>query len=349
MQRRTARRCFAATAMLVVWAGAWSIGAEARAQQLQLNPGLTQMLRYFSLDVISGRIVASSPQRDRKLESQSSGKERRERLSITLAGPSTSISYELALGDVQVSYDVVDGAEVTVVRRGKGAGDDSFLEFHQPRSGAVSLHIGQGDRAQKYEAANLWRLFASEPAVCREQLAPLLELLKPGWQLNQTALEGERSLRDSAKMLQSVDIAAWRRLVDELGAPKFSTRQTADRRLRSFGPGAALFLMSIDRRRLDAEQESRVQSIVRHLSGGERADSPDRVALLIAREPQVWMRLLESGEEAERRLALVQLEQLLSVPIAFDPAGDAALRETQLAALRLQLESIAVERESSAR
>lgn len=349
MQRRAGRRFFAATALLVACTAVSSIGADARAQQVQLNPGLTQMLRYFSLDVVSGRIVAASPQRDRKLESQSNGKDRRERLSITLSGEATSISYELAVGDVQVGYEVIDGAEVTVSRRGKGADDDSFFEFHQPRSGPVSLRVGAGDKEKVYEADNLWLLLATEPELCREQLTPLLQLLKPDWRLDQIAREAERSLYDSAKILQNADLAEWRRLVDDLGDPKYSKRQTADRRLRAFGRGAALFLMSIDWRRLDAEQQSRIQAIFHDLSGGDRADTPDRVALFLVRDPHVWLRLLASGETAERRLAHERLEHLLSIRIAFDPEGDQTLRETQLAALRRQLNSIAVKREAPER
>lgn len=349
MQHRAGRRFFAATVLLVVWGAVSSIGAEARAQQVQLNPGLTQMLRYFSLDVVSGRIVANSPQRDRKLESQSTGENRRERLAITLSGEATSISYELAVGDVQIGYEVVDGAEVTVSRRGQGAADGSFIEFHQPPSGPVSLRLGEGDKEKVYEAGNLWRLLAAEPVVCREQLTPLLELLKPDWRLDQIALEAQRSLYDSAKALQNADLAAWRRLVDELGDPRFSKRQAADRRLRDFGRGAALFLMSVDWRRLDAEQQSRIRAIFHDLSGGDRADTPDRVALFLVRDPQVWLRLLESGELAERRLAREQLERLLTIRIEFDPEGDQALRENQLAALRRQLDSIVVRHEASER
>jgi hypothetical protein len=349
MPRRLGRRFLAATATLVVWGAMSSIGAVARAQQVQLNPGLTQMLRYFSLDVVSGRIVAASPQRDRKLESQSTGKDRRERLSITLSGEATSISYELAVGDVQVGFEVVDGAEVTVSRRGKGAGDGSFLEFHQPKSGRVSLRVGEGDKEKVYQAGNLWQLLAAEPVLCREKLTPLLQLLKPDWRLDQIALDAERSLYESAKLLQNADLAQWRQLIDDLGDPKFSKRQAADRRLRAFGRGAALFLMSIDWRRLDAEQQARLRAIYHELSGGDRADTPDRVAFFLARDPRVWLRLLETGEAAERRLAHEQLERLLSIRIAFDPEGDPPLRETQLAALRRQLDSIDVEHEASER
>jgi len=349
MQRRPNRRLHAATALWVVWAAVSSIGADARAQQVQVNPGLTQPLRYFSLEVVAGRIVAASPHRDRKLESQSTGKDRRERLSITLSGEATSISYELSVGDLRIGYEVVDGAEVTVSRRDKGVNDDAFLEFHQPKSGPVSLRAGEGERERVYRAGNLWRLLAAEPVLCREKLTPLLQLLKPDWRLDQIALDAERSLYESTKQLQAADLAEWRRLIDNLADPKFAIRQAADRRLRTFGRGAALFLMSIDRRGLDAEQLSRTRAIFRDLSGGDRADTPDRVALYLVRDPQVWLRLLETGEAADRRLAHEQLERLLSIRIAFDPEGDPPLRETQLAALRRQLDSISAEREASER
>lgn len=349
MPLASCRRIVAATAWLAVWAGASLVGETARAQQLQVNPGLAPMLRYFALDVVSGRIVAASLQHDRKLESQSTGKDRRERLSITLAGAATSVSYELVVGEVQVGYEIVDGAEVTVSRRGKGAGDVSFVEFHQPRTGAVSLRIGEGERQAVYEAANLWRLLAAEPELCRQRLAPLLELLKPDWRLSQTALDAEQSLYESAKQLTSAPVADWRRWVDDLGDEKYSKRQAADRQLRGLGRGGALFLMSIDWRRLDAEQQSRIRTIFHDLSGAERADTPEQVALYLVREPHAWLRLLESDDMPQRRLALEYLERLVNIKLAFDPAGEKAQRDEQLAALRRQLESTSALRESPRR
>ena len=338
---------------MAVWAGVSLVGEAARAQQLQqplqVSPGLTPMLRYFALDVVSGRIVAFSPTHDRKLESQSTGKDRRERLSITLGGAATSVSYELVVGEVQVGYEIVDGAEVTASRRDKGAADGAFVEFHQPRTGAVSLRIGEGEREAVYEAANLWRLLAAEPELCRRRLAPLLELLKPDWRLSQTALDAEQSLYESAKLLTSAPLADWRRWVDELGDEKYSKRQAADRQLRGLGRGGALFLMSIDSRGLDAEQQSRIRTIFQDLSGGQRADTPERVAFFLVREPYAWLRLLESDDLAQRRLALGYLERLAGPKLAFDAAGEKAQRDEQLAALRRHLESTAAQRESPRR
>ena len=343
MEHRPGRRYFAATVMLAVWAIASPADRQARAQQPQLNPGLAPMLRYFELNVSSGRIAAVSDQRDRKLESQSNGKDRRERLSITLSGDATSISYELATSEGQIGYEVIDGREVMLSRRTPGAAGEAYLEFHQPRSGPVSLRIGEGNQETSYEAGNLWSLLAAEPELCRERLTPLLELLKPDWRLNQTALEAEQSLYDSAKVIQSAKLTDWRRLVDDLGDAKFSRRQAADRELRALGRGAALFLTSIDRRELDAEQQSRIRAILHDLSGGNRPDTSDWVALFLVREPRVWVRLLGSDEEDRRRVALEHLQRLLNRPIAFDPAGDKPSRDAQVSALRWQLESIAVE------
>lgn len=332
------RRCFAATLMLAAWAFALPGVDQARAQQPQLNPGLAPMLRYFELRVSSGRIAAASDQRDRKLESQSNGKDRRERLSITLSGDATSISYELTSGDGQLGYDVIDGREVMVSRRVSGA-RESFLEFHQPRSGPVRLRIGEGEQETAYEAGNLWRLLAAEPELCRQRLAPLLELLKPDWQLSQTSQEAEESLARSVAAMGRADLAAWRRMVDDLGAEKFSKRQAADRDLRALGSGAALFLSSIDAAGLDAEQQSRIGEILHDLSGGNQPDTSDRVALLLVRDPQVWVRLMESDEIDRRRAAREQLERLLNRRIAFDPADDKPARDAQIAALRRQLGS----------
>lgn len=340
MEHRAGRRSFAAIFMLAAWAIAPPGDGRAQAQQPQLNPGLAPMLRYFELRVSAGRIAAFSDQRDRKLESQSNGKDRRERLSITLSGDATSISYELTASDGQIGYDVIDGQEIMLSRRVSGA-RESFLEFHQPRSGPVRLRVGEGKQETAYQAGNLWRLWAAEPELCRQRLAPLLELLKPDWRLSQTSQTAEASLADSIEAMGRANLAAWRRMVDDLGAEKFSKRQAADRDLRALGSGAALFLSSIDGAGLDAEQQARIREILHDLSGGSRPDTPDRVALLLVRDPQVWVRLLESDNADRRRAAWEHLERLLNRRIAFDPAGDKPTREAQIAALRRWLDSAA--------
>jgi hypothetical protein len=345
MLERTCRHSFAATALLAVW-GVVSHGASAAlGQQAPLNPGLTPLLRYFELRVVSGRIVATSPHRDRRLESQSSGKDRRERLSATLSGDATTVSYEQTTTDWQLSFEVIDGAEVVLRRQSKEKDALKPLVFHQPQSGPISLRIGEGPEEQVYEAGNLWRLLVAEPEICREQLIPLVELLKPDWKLNQTALAAEQALYDSVRIMESGNLESWQALVRQLGDSKFSRRQAADRELRAQGRGAALFLMSIDWRPLDAEQQSRVRAMFDDrpsggqpaLTGGAHADAPERIALWLVRDPRVWLKLLERDDEDQRRLAVAQLQRLLSAPLAFDPAAAPSVRDVQLAALRREL------------
>ena len=339
------RHCFAAIATLAVW-GVVSLDAgDAAAQPAPMNPGLTPLLRYFELSVVSGRIAATSPHRDRKLESQSAGKDRRERLSATLSADATTISYEQTTSDWQLSFEVIDGKEVAIRRQSKDNDALAPLVFHQPASGPISLRIGEGAKEQVYEAGNLWRLLVAEPEICRQQLIPLVELLKPDWNLGQTALAAEQSLFDSVRFMESGNLESWQALVEQLGDPKFSRRQAADRELRAQGRGAALFLMSIDWRLLDAEQQSRIRAMFDDLPGagskapvgGGHADAPDRIALWLVRDPRVWLKLLQRDDEDQRRLAVAQLQRLSSARIAFDPAAAPDVREAQLHSLREEL------------
>lgn len=328
--------------MLAVWAAISLAGEAAPAQQVQMNPGLAALLRYFELRVSSGRIAAHSPHRDRKLESQASNNERRERLSVTLSGDATTVSYELAASDWQISFEILDGKEVLIRREAKDPKASLPLVFHQPPSGPVSLRLGEGAVEREFVAENFWRLLVAEPEACRDLMA-LLELLKPNWRLAETAKAAERSLYDSVRAMSGADQENLRRLVGELASGKFARRQAAERDLRAQGRDALPFLMSIDWRRLDAEQRFRLQSLFHELSGGGADDTPERIALWLIRDPKLWLRLLEREDESHRRIALQQLERLLSRRLAFDPAADEATRRRQLDALKKGSRELGVE------
>ncbi len=338
MPHRSSRLAVRKTAILAVWAALSLAAAPACGQEAPVNPGLAPLLRYFQLGVHAGRIRASSPHRDRKLESQASntdaqGNTRRERLSVTLSGEATTISYQQSVSDCQWSVEILDGKEVSLRRESKNADVCLPLVFHQPAVGPLSLRIGEGAESREFAAENLWRLLVSEPEAC-SQFAPLLELLKPNWHLAETAQAAEQSLYASVRAMAAADQTGLRRLVGQLASDKFARRQAAERSLRRAGRDALPFLMSIDWRRLDAEQRFRLGRLFRDLSGDGVDDTPERVALGLIRDPMLWLKLLERADESHRRLALEQLERLLERRLVFDPAADATTRLEQLAALQ---------------
>lgn len=342
MPRRSNRLAVRKTAILAVWAAFSLAAATACGQQSPVNPGLAPLLRYFELRVNAGRITARSPHRDRKLESQASntdaqGNIRRERLSITLSGDATTIGYQQTVSDWQLSLEILDGKEVSIRREAKNADACVPLVFHQPPVGPLLLRLGEGADQREFVADNVWRLLVANPEACSE-FAPLLELLKPNWHLAETAEAAERSLFASVRAMAEADQTRLRRLVGELASDKFARRQAAERSLRDAGRKALPFLMSIDWRRLDAEQRFRLERLFRELSGGGVDDTPERVALWLIRDPKLWLKLLERDDESLRRLALEQLERLLGRRLAFDPAADATTRLKQINALREAVE-----------
>jgi hypothetical protein len=344
MPHRSSRMAVRKAAALAVWAALSLAAGAARGQEAQVNPGLAPLLRYFELGVHAGRIRAASPHRDRKLESQAAntdgqGNTRRERLSVTLSGEATTVSYQQSVSDWHLSIEILDGKEVSIRRESKNAEACMPLVFHQPAVGPLSLRLGEGAELREFVADNLWRLLVSEPEACSE-FSPLLELLKPNWNLAATAQAAEQALYASVRAMAATDQTRLRRLVGELASDKFARRQAADRSLRAAGRDALPSLMSIDWRRLDAEQRFRLGRLFRDLSGDGVDDTPERVALGLIHAPKLWLKLLERDDESHRRLALEQLERLLGRRLAFDPAADATTRLKQLAALQ---ESIAIE------
>jgi hypothetical protein len=96
-------------------------------------------------------------------------------------------------------------------------------------------------------------------------------------------------------------------------------------------------LQNLDRAQLDAEQSSRVRTLVESLSVGYE-DSTDRIAIWLAGDEQVWLSLLAREDVTRRRVAAGQLSLLLEEPIEFDPDALDAQRKLQIERLRVRLQ-----------
>jgi hypothetical protein len=125
-------------------------------------------------------------------------------------------------------------------------------------------------------------------------------------------------------------------LVKQLGDPRFAVREAADRKLRSLGQSVLPFLLQLDRRRLDAEQRLRVDSIRKSLLAvGE--DTPHRAASRMLYDRAAWLVLLGRDDAAQRSAAARHLCKLCPEAVAFDPQAEPVVRRVQLNQLRQQL------------
>ncbi|HUY35508.1 MAG TPA: hypothetical protein VMV69_22385 [Pirellulales bacterium] len=339
---------------------------EATAQPPRMNAGLSYLLGLFQLRVVAGRITVSGATSFQTHKGEFKTNDRHERLELTQAGAATTFHYESTTPQAQLTWDLLAGNEVRIRRlprgvparktgaptrktgvpdqkvpdRKSGGADAKLVVFGQPAEGFLSLSVGEGYERKEYRGATIWHLFLAEPELCRNELAPLLQIMKPGWNLVERAQNYEMFLFRSADIQRQPSRGAWLRLVADLGHEKFSRRQAADRRLRIGGSELLPFLLSLDLDRLDAEQRFRVGAIMRSSAvkeddaGKVDDDTPNQIIRPLRDDPIVWIELLARDDEQKRRIAGKQLSRLLNEVIDFDPAAEADQRKKQIDALR---------------
>ncbi len=217
------------------------------------------------------------------------------------------------------------------------------LDFEQESGVPLRLSLEGEQGKRQIEGDGFWQLYLADPELVRQHLVPLLEILRPGWQLASTGAAIEDALAQRTHDPRRGALARWAQWVERLASPKFADRESAQRQLTAAGPIVVPYLQGLDRRRLDAEQAARVRAIIEALSA-DNEDSADRVATWLSGDEQVWLSLAGRSEPAKRLAAARQLALLLGEPPDFDPLADAAVRQAQLEHLRGRLAKPAGER-----
>jgi hypothetical protein len=297
-------------------------------------PNLAKSLHSVRFYVGGGRVQAVASEAGVEQESSTDqGMTRREKLVLnTNDALDASIQYELSGGDEHLAVDVVDGQQITIARRPAKGVKGPSIEFRQPQTGPLTLSVTDGSTIREVKANSLWHMILTEPEMSERYLLPLLEMFRPDWRLMETARAAESQMLRTAAEYRPENLRVWDHLIGELGSERFVERQHADNELRAAGSVVIPYLASLERRRLDFEQWSRIQQIVASADGDEE-DRPETIANRLMPDRHVWLVLLERPSESSRRTAANQLSFLLGSPIAFDPAGTDAARRSQVAKL----------------
>jgi hypothetical protein len=216
-----------------------------------------------------------------------------------------------------------------------------FFNLTQLPGQPVSLSLPPSDKPRVLHAPTIWHLVIINGDDCRKQLLPMLESVRPGWHVGLTAQSIEDELVKMSAVSRKSDRKQWEEWVRQLGDPVFMRRDRADQRLRDVGPPALGFLTRLNTTDLDAEQISRVRSIVRFLSTQSGEDTPQRVAATLIEDPLIWLALLSRPEEATRAAAAQQLAVILDRSVAVDPKADPATQVKARDTLRAQIEKVA--------
>ena len=306
---------------------------------IEASPAIAARLHWIQYSMVSGRVATSSALSVSKMLVQTPGRRlhRHETLSIEINGGVCGMQYTSGSPEDQLKIVLAGGNQLSIHRARPNDGYE--LDFQQPADGPLSLVIEHDNSKRRWQADGFWQLYLAEPEIVRGHLVALLELLHPSWQLAETGAEIEESLFEAEQEPPGVppDRKNWSRLVKALGSARFSERENAERELYAAGQIVVPYLQSLDRTRLDAEQVSRIRSVVEALSV-DYEDKADRVANWLSGDQRAWLSLLNRDEPSKRRAAAERLSRLLGEAVDFDANAPLEERRAQIGRLQTRLE-----------
>lgn len=313
---------------------------DVQAEDLQVSPNLANQLRYVHIAMQAGRVTAAGSMPGRTLDSSAQTQDRREKLRVDLNGVAPSISYELFAPTVQLTLSLDDGGTLRIRRTPVGDSKSPAVSVDQPAEGRITISVGQGAEAKRYSVDSWWHLYAAEPDFVRNEIEPLLRLLRPGWPVAAGGQEVIDSLYRRVDAERNFDRQAWTKLVERLRGARYVDRVEADRGLRELGQIVVPYLRSLDEKRLDAEQIYRIRMIVRTYNDKIDDDSPEATAQWLAADPEIWYSLAARADAARRTKIRTQLSLILGQPVKLDDDASGETLTKQLAEIRRQLDQI---------
>lgn len=257
---------------------------------------------------------------------------RSERISLSL-GERPSIDYELTESGVSLRVRIDEQTANLSLSRQDATDGEVGCWFEQDADG-LTLRVEDQDVAARVQAPDVWELWLAAPDLCRERLAPILDVLRGNWGLPAQAAEVRAELTAYAQLAPVEETAAWERWIADLASPSFAVRQAADRALRRLGPQAIPFLQQLPKSALDAEQNYRVRKILEQWLSPESEDTVANVVGSLIGRRSVWLTLLSDADVAVRQAAWERLRRLWPTAGEFDPTAAEELRAVQLEALR---------------
>lgn len=344
MTTRTGSHRFASAVAVIaavfgtsIYDGATSV---AQAQLMELSPQLQGTLRYIHVGMVGGRVNATASFSGRSFTSNTQSEERQENLRVDMTGGAPGVDYQLTTKTFKISVELTNGNQLHIVRTPLAGGKMKALDFNQPAEGRITLKVGEGDEVKTYEADSLWHLMTAEPDLAKNDLEPLLRLLRPGWSLSSITKSIEESLFKQASNTANFDRRAWASLVAQLGSTKYVEREDADRRLRELGQTVVPFLRNLSGSQLDPEQAYRIRVIVRRYQSDEKDDLPDTAAGWLTADPEIWYALAVRSPASRREVIREQLERILGEPTKLDTDAQGEKLAAQLAEIRGQIDRL---------
>jgi hypothetical protein len=314
----------------------WIAADTGQGQELLLNQVVQG--NWLRCSVVGGRITVDGT-RSGNTRSTSKRTGHDEAINIRNENGQFALDYERSNREERLIIEIASTGNRVVIRRTPQGNSATIpVEFSQVSNDTVTLTFGSGTQQQVFRAQGVWQLLIAQPKECRQHLLPLLEMLRPNWNLADTAVSIEKKLLRDADGNASASRVRWATLVDQLADERFAKRETADRALRRGDSSALAYLRQLDFARLDAEQQFRVQHIIEALAGQNDDDSAEQAASMLACNPMVLLALLGRPELTTRQTAARQLISLLGGPIPVDVAADPDAQKAQRERLRARIE-----------
>jgi hypothetical protein len=254
------------------------------AEEIELDPTIASNLRdLVAYRVLDGRVILDTGHFSGRVELRGKRPSSPERFSLEVTPREALIRYTQSTWEQEVSLEMRrergHAWEVQLERRPRGASSVPRVHFVQRPNEPLELKV-EGERTVR--ANNLWSLWGREPELCRAHLAPLLELLRPGWDLDEQARDIERMVvlfehEDTPKVRRQ-----WRQWVAELGTDSAFGRNRAFHKLQAAAPANVRYLQSLDGEQLDAEQKQRIAAILERFVAPDE-DTPASAAIALER------------------------------------------------------------------
>lgn len=322
--------------LLILAASLGCVVVPAMAEPPLTTPTLDQVIRsgWLKVSLQSGRVVIDVMQLGTVSSgSSSNGQGMSERLSVSQTADGGVLDYERETPEQRLQVVLKGDGMLHVKLVARDPSEAPSLEFIQPADGPLEFSVTSRGQTEHLQAGNLWALLLQRPEITNRYLAPLLEVLRPGWELGETVRRLEHELLQNAGSEHRSQRQHWAEWVAQLADESFARREEADRNLRGAGYAALAYLQRLDYPRLDAEQQFRVRRIIESYSQQIVDDTPQQVADWLSSDPRVWLSLLGRDDPAIREVAAAQLALLLGSPVNVDPRRDPAGQQAAFEAL----------------
>ena len=292
---------------------------------------LIQRLNWVRFELVQGRITTRDTRQgqNRSATVTNEKKQIREEVSLKIVAGSPVFEYDYQDRLQNIHMELVNNHQLVIKRSFSAQAAGTSIEFHQPQRGPLQLVIFKETKPVSYQAPHLWQLILEQPDVCRDHLYPLLHLLRSDWQFEQWLEKIETNLVRMASYQTQPAYDQLQRLIDQLDAPSFRVRQSADRHLRGMGKPVVSYLRQLNTDNMTSEQRLRIRRICQSLTT-RNGDTPEAVTAWLLSNPHIWIILMKRKEADVRIVAHRQLNRLLQQQVPFDPRAPAAEREIQL-------------------